>query len=117
MLLVFWDALVAFVSQQSSAAQPGERLVGSTEVLESIIGKYKRLQSTYSGGGMTGMILSIGSMVGRRSPESVRTALEQVTNHQVGQWCRKHLGVTVQAQRKSALPPAQKWDPQQLVAT
>jgi hypothetical protein len=111
------DALVAFVSQQSSAARPGERLVGSTEVLESIIGKYKRLQSMHSGGGMTGMILSVGALVGRRSPEAVRTALEQVTNHQVGQWCREHLGVTVQAQRKSALPPAQKWDPQQFVAT
>lgn len=110
------DALVAFVSQQSSAARPGERLIGSTEVLESIIGKYKRLQSMHSSGGMTGMILSIGALVGRRSPEAVRTALEQVTNRHVGQWCREHLGVTVQAQRKSAFSAAQKRNPPHLVA-
>ena len=48
------DSILEFVSQQASHARPGERLIGSTEVLESIIGKYKRLQSMHSKGGMTG---------------------------------------------------------------
>ena len=98
------EAILQFVSQQASAARAGERLIGSTEVLESIIGKYKRLQSMHSGGGMTGMILSIGAIVGPKSPDTVRAALEQVRNSEVRQWCREQLGITLQAQRNLPSP-------------
>ena len=108
------DLVLQFVSQQASAARPHERLIGSTEVLESIIGKYKRLQSMHSAGGMTGMILSIGAIVGPKSLDTMPTALQQVSNSDVRQWCREQLGVTLQAQRKRAFPTEQKRPPKQL---
>jgi hypothetical protein len=104
------EAILEFISQQSCVARPGERLIGSTEVLESIIGKYKRLQSMHSAGGMTGMILSIGAIVGRRSLDALRTALTTAANNHVWQWCRENLGLTLQSQRKLALPSEQKQD-------
>jgi hypothetical protein len=101
------EAIVEFLAEQSAAARPGERLIGSTEVLESIIGKYKRLQSMHSGGGMTGMILSIGALVGHWGRDRIAEGLQRVTNSQVGQWCRERLGVTIQAQRKLAFAAEQ----------
>jgi len=102
------DAILEFLAEQTAAARPGERLIGSTEVLESIIGKYKRLQGMHSGGGMTGMILSVGALVGQPSRGRIVEALKQVTNNKVWQWCREHLGVTLQAQRKLAFATEQK---------
>jgi hypothetical protein len=102
------DALLEFVTQQAAAAKPGERLIGSTEVLESIIGKYKRLQGMHSGDGMTRMILSIGALVGRRCQETLRQALAHVSNNDLAAWCRDHLGITLQACRKLAFAPEQK---------
>jgi len=96
------DALLAFVAEQSSAAQRGERLLGSTEVLESIIGSYKRLQAMHSAGGMTGMVLGIGAIVGCRCAETIRAAMESVSNQDVRHWCREGLGITLQAQRRLA---------------
>ena len=81
------EAIVEFLSGQSAAARAGERLIGSTEVLESIIGKYKRLQSMHSGGGMTGMILSIGALMGQPSHDRIAAALQKVTNNKVWKWC------------------------------
>ena len=81
----------------------GERLIGSTEVLESIIGKYKRVQSNHSKGGMTAMLLSIGAMVGRQSLSGIRAALENVRSADIDAWCREHLGVTIQSQRRRLL--------------
>jgi hypothetical protein len=101
------EAIVEFLAEQSAAARPGERLIGSTEVLESIIGKYKRLQSMHSGGGMTGMLLSVGALVGHWSRERIAEGLQRVTNSQVGHWCRERLGVTLQAQRKLAFAAEQ----------
>ncbi|MFC2176274.1 hypothetical protein ACFLR1_04835 [Bacteroidota bacterium] len=96
-------ALLRFVAEQSASLPEGERLIGSTEVLESIIGKYKRLQSSHSKGGMTAMLLSIGAIVGHKATAAIKTALQSVTTDDVSSWCRKHLGVTLQAQRKLAL--------------
>ena len=97
------DALLLFVAEQSASLPAGERLIGSTEVLESIIGKYKRLQSTHSKGGMTAMLLSMGAILGRRATNTIKTALETITTDDVKKWCKTHLGVTIQAQRKLAL--------------
>lgn len=99
----FQDALLSFVAEQSSALPKGERFIGSTEVLESIIGKYKRLQSSHSKGGMTAMLLSIGAIVGHKAVATIKIALQTVTTADVTAWCKKHLGVTLQAQRKIAI--------------
>lgn len=105
------DQLLAFAAEQAAKARPGERLVGSTEVLESLIGKYKYLQSLHSGYGMTRTILALGALVGRRSLETLRAALGHVTNRHVHDWCQQHLGLTLQARRHHAFPPEQKRPP------
>ncbi len=42
--------------KSSAAARPGECLVGSTEVLESLFGKWKTLEHQESQSGITGLI-------------------------------------------------------------
>jgi len=96
-------ALLGFVAEQSGSLPKGERLIGSSEVLESIIGKYKRLQNSHSKGGMTAMLLSIGAIVGQKTTPTLKTALQSVTTDNVIAWCKDHLGVTLQTQRKLAL--------------
>lgn len=92
--------VLAFQAAESAGMSVGERLIGSTEVLESIIGKYKRVQSSHSKGGMTAMLLSIGAMVGKRSLSGIGAALENVRSADIDAWCREHLGVTIQSQRR-----------------
>jgi hypothetical protein len=94
--------LLAFVGEQSAQARPGERLIGNSEVIESLIGKYKRLQGTHSQGGMTAMLLSIGAIVAEKTTEMVREALTAIPTQNVRDWCRNHLGITLQAQRRFA---------------
>lgn len=103
--------LLEFARTQAAAARPGERLLGSTEVLESLIGKYKHLQAQHSGHGMTRTILAVGALVGQRCMTTLQAALTQVTNRDVHQWCQQHLGLTLQAQRHHAFPKEQKPPP------
>jgi len=110
------ESVLEFVSEQGSQAEPGERLIGSSEVLESIIGKYKRLQGMHSKGGMTAMLLSIGAIVCHKTVDTIAQALGRVKTVEVGQWLRQQLGITIQAQRTIALCKEQKQDPKQLQA-
>lgn len=97
-------ALVAFVAEQSKDVAPGRRLLGSSEVLESLLGKYKRIQGTHSQGGMTGSLLSIGAAVIEKTTATVQKAMAAVPVAAVGQWVRDSLGLTIPAQQALAFP-------------
>jgi hypothetical protein len=94
--------LIEFARAESSKAEPGEILPGTTEVLESCFGKLKALERVQSRSGFTGLVLSLGTMVSKRTAEDVAQSLERCRVKDVAAWCRKKIGVTVQSQRKQA---------------
>jgi hypothetical protein len=95
--------LVAFVAQESAKARPKERLLGSSEVIESILGKLKRLEQDQAKSGFTGLLLSIGAMVSSITSDVILKALESVPTKKVLAWCKEMLGPSVQAKRQRAL--------------
>jgi hypothetical protein len=97
-------SLVEFVSEQSQRAKPGQSLPASSEVLESLIGKGKRLQGQHSRGGFTKMILGMAASVSRITHDRISEALETVHNSDLLAWCNKNLGPSLTAQRRQALP-------------
>jgi hypothetical protein len=94
--------LIAFVAHESAKARPNERLLGSSEVIESILGKLKRLEQDQAKSGFTGLLLSIGAMVSTTTSEVVQKALETVSTKKVLAWCKETLGQSVQARRREA---------------
>jgi len=98
------ERAVTFVAEQSAAAGEDEHLLGSTECLESLIGKGKRLEGQQSRSGFTKMVLGMAAAVVEPTVEYVRTAMEQTKTQDVVAWCKEKLGVSVQAQRRQALP-------------
>jgi hypothetical protein len=99
------DELVAFVDGESNKARAGERLPGSTEVLESCFGKLKSLERDQRRSGFTGLVLSLGAIVSKTTTEVVQKALEMTKSKDVLQWCQEKLGETVQSKRKHAYNP------------
>jgi hypothetical protein len=96
------EQLLGFVTDESSKVRQGERLPGTTEVLESCFGKLKALEDGQSKSGFTGLVLSLGAMVSTWTAESVGEALERCRVRDVLDWCRKNLGPSVQSQRRQA---------------
>jgi hypothetical protein len=94
--------LLAFVDTESAKAVPHERLLGSSEVIESVFGTLKRLEHQQAHSGFTGLVLAAGALVSTTTHEVIHKALETVSTAQVRQWCQQHLGPSVQAQRQQA---------------
>ncbi len=91
--------LVTFLAEQAQDLPEGQRLLGTTEVLESLLGKYKRIQGTHSKGGMTGSLLNIGAAVLEKTTDTVQAAMAAVPVAAVGQWVYEKLGLTIAAQQ------------------
>ncbi len=96
------EELIRFVTVESSKVRIGERLPGTTEVLESCFGKLKGLEDGQSKSGFTGLVLSLGAMVSKPTIETIAEALERCRVKDVWDWCREKLGVSVQSLRKQA---------------
>jgi len=109
--------LLNFLNEQAKGVRGGQHLLGSSEILESLLGKYKRIQGTHSKGGMTGSLLNVGAAVSRRTSETIRRALSSVPVATVGRWIREHLGLTIPAQQTLAFRRNKNCPKHQALAT
>ncbi len=99
------EQLIEFVQKESLKAEPEERLLGSSEVIESLFGKLKYLERDQAKSGVTGLLLSIGAFVSETSDQVVQKAMETVRTCDITKWCKKMIGKTVQSKRKEAFNP------------
>ena len=108
------EELVRFVAQESFKAKPNERLLGSSEVIESVFGKLKRLEKDQAKNGFTSMVLSIAAMVSSTTREVIQKAMETIPTKKIAEWSIENIGQSFQSKRKKAFvfnkDEEQKWD-------
>ncbi len=98
------DECLNFIRQQIERSSD-KRLLGSSEVLESLIGKGKQIQGRNKNG-YTKSILGMAAAVTDRSLETIDAALSAVKVHDVICWIQTSLGLSLQGQRQRALRTA-----------
>ena len=91
--------LVQFVQLQSLKVTLKERLPGTTEVLESVFGKFKRIEKDQIKNGFTSMILALPAMLSKTTKEIVTTAMKQVSTKMPRLWSNDNLGQTGNAKK------------------
>ena len=75
--------LIAFVAQEEAKARPYERLLGSSDLVESVLGKLKRLEREQEKSGFTGLGFGVRVLVSTRTPAVIQEVLETVPTQQV----------------------------------
>jgi len=94
------NRLRAYVSRHGRELAAGERLVGSTEVLESAFGVQKRLSGDQSESGLTILTVGLGAMLGEWTTQRMRADMDRVPQKAVENWARRTFGKTVQWMRR-----------------
>ena len=97
--------LRAYVACGSRSVKPGERLIGSTEILESAFGVQKRLSRDQSSSGLTVLSVGLGAMLGSATPEQMQSDVERVPEKAVECWAKRMFGSTVQWLRRRFFKP------------
>ena len=102
------EELLTFIEQQSMKAKPDERLLGSSEIIESVFGKLKNLEQDQVKSGFTAMLLSLAAVVSTTSRDVIQKALETVPTKKVFEWYKENIGQSVQSKRKEILSIVRK---------
>lgn len=95
-------SVLEFVATESAQAAAGEHLPASSEVLESLIGRGKRLEGQQSRSGFTKTVLGMAAAVTIPTQDLIQNAFQTVKTTDVIQWARDNLGISLQSQRRSA---------------
>lgn len=98
------DELLELARSQSASIAPGMSYPGSSEIIESLIGKSKQIQGQHSRGGFTKMVLTIGACLSELNEKVVWQSLQDVREINVRQWTKEALGNTLECIRRIALP-------------
>ena len=96
------NVMLIFVRLHATAVRrPGELLIASTEILESLFGELKTLERQQAGSGLTGLMLALGAIVSAWTDEETTKALEATPWKAVQAWIDERLGPTVQSERRT----------------
>ena len=100
--------LIDFVKTQGKVCKENERLLGSSEIIESVFGKQKYLERDYAKEGFTSLILGIGAFVGTLTVDDVKEALVSTPVKEIVKWCKDELGETLQSKKNIAYSDVRK---------
>lgn len=97
------EELVSFAKEQSLNAIGDERLLGSSEVIESVFGKFKTVEHDQAKNGFTSMLLGLPALLSKTTEDVVTRAMEKVPTKKVIEWFKENIGQSVQSKRKEIL--------------
>jgi hypothetical protein len=100
------DDLTDFVEAQASQLERGERIPGTSEVIESTFGKFKTVEREHAKGGFKGLLLALAACVAERTQEVVHESLRATRTRDVLTWIKSKLGNTVGSKRRMAYQAA-----------
>lgn len=99
----FLRKALQMLKEEESKVPEGMRLLGSSEIIESMFGQFKQLEKNHCSGGLTSLVLSLPAMAGQWTSDLIKTTMEQVTIEKVKEWVTSNLGVTFCSRRRKDL--------------
>lgn len=98
----FQEFVLGYVLLSEGKVYAGERLLGSSDIIESLFGKFKNLEKQQASSGFTSLLLALPGILGKTSSGIVKQAMEVTKVTQVWNWLKNNIGKSVQAKRKLA---------------
>lgn len=102
---------IDFVKKEAVKANAGERLLGSSEIIESLFGKQKNIEKEQSRSGFTGLLLALPALVSETSEAIIKKAL--ASTKYIVDWCKKNIIKSIQAKRAEAFKTKNKEEQKQ----
>lgn len=96
-------SILEYIKKQACGLRDNQILLASTEIIESLFGKMKHLMNENLKHGLTGQVLAVASVVGVLDEETVKQALEAVSDQAIEDWAQANIGQTYTQKRRQYL--------------
>jgi len=97
------EELLSFFDEQTANLPDDDKWLGTSDIIESVFGKYKRFSQRASIKGVGKIVLMIPVFTGRLTMKKLNKAMETIRCADVKKWINDKLGVSFFAKRRRAL--------------
>jgi hypothetical protein len=98
----FTERLLDAVAAEAAKIPPGETWLASSDIIESVFGKYKTFTARGPLKEIGRLVLAIPAFLTKLTPSVIREAMTSVRTLDVEQWVKTHLGDSMLAKRRQA---------------
>ena len=99
----FYSRILDMLRSIESKISTSMSYLGSSEVLESLFGKFKALEDHHASSGLTSLILSIPGLTGKMNRCTVENAMMSISTLDITNWINDNLGKTFLSKRIQTL--------------
>ena len=96
------NEILRYVEEQTADIKHGEAFLGCSDIIESVIGKYKSFSAKTPMKEVGKAVLTIPVFTSEVTPEEGKEAMEQVSSRDIKYWLEENIGTTLFAKRKRA---------------
>ena len=100
---IFLEKVMHYLEDESSQIKQNDNLLATSDIIESIFGKYKFFETRSSMKGIGKMILSIPAFCAEITPKKIKDALECIHQLDIRNWINENCGKSLLAMRKELL--------------
>lgn len=97
------QGIIQYLEIEGENIPSGQTRVGTSDIIESIFGKYKLFASKVKLQGISKLILTIPAFTASMTPKRIKEAFETIRSIDVKQWLDENLGPSILAKRRQAL--------------
>lgn len=101
--IVFKNKIKMILQTEGQKIPAGVHYQGSSEIIESLFGKFKSIEGDYASSGLTSLVLAIPALLGKLDESIIAKALEEISIVDVKLWIDKNMGSTFLSKRRQAL--------------
>ncbi len=94
--------ILQYIEQQTDGIQKNETFLGCSDIIESVIGKYKSFSAKTPMKEVGKAVLTIPVFTSEVTQQEVKEAMEQVSTRDLKNWLEQNIGNTLFAKRKRA---------------
>ena len=99
----FKNKIKTILQKEGEQIPYGAHYLGSSEILESLFGKFKYIEDNQASSGLSSLVLSIPALVGKLDESIVQGALETISCFDIDAWIDENMGTTFLSKRRQAL--------------
>jgi hypothetical protein len=96
------NELISFFQEETKMFDSDKKWLGTSDIIESIFGKYKIFSEKTPMTEIGKTILTIPVLVSKVSLTDVKEAMESISNRELNEWIKNNLGETLFSKRKKA---------------
>jgi hypothetical protein len=101
--LKLYNKIIKFVEEEEAKLSLGQTVICSSDIVESMFGKWKSVCHEDSMAGITDMILILPLLTVKLTDKLILKALEETSIQKINEWKEKHIGKTMYTKRRKIL--------------